>query len=63
MFDIFIHSSLSQNTFIYNASWAFQWSHGFLYEPLKCYVNLSINRPINTLLIENLAFGKYKVAF
>ena len=29
---------------------------------LDSLVNLSINWPINTLLIENLAFGKYEVA-
>ena len=58
----FFHALFNKNTCIYNSSWAFQWSHRFVYTLLDSFVYLSINWPINTFLIENLAFGKYEVA-
>ena len=59
---IYIYASLNKNTCIYNASRVPQWSHRFVYASLDSFVNLSINWPINTLLIVNLTFGKYEVA-
>ena len=51
MFDIFFHASIHKN-------------HRFVYTPLDSFVtgNLSLDRPIDTLLIGNLTFGKYEVA-
>ena len=37
-------------------------SHRLEYIPLNSLLNLSINWPINTSLIANVAFGKYEVA-
>ena len=34
----------------------------FVCTPFGSFVNLSINWPVNTLLIEILTFGKYEVA-
>ena len=58
--DIFFHASLNIKICIYNASCAIQWSHRFVYTPFDSFVNLSINWPINTLLIENLTFSMYE---
>ena len=55
------HTNIGHCMF-FNDSWEFQWSRRSVYAPWDSFVNQSINWPINTLLIENLAFGKYEVA-
>ena len=60
MFDIYFYAVLSKTPDIV---YTMHYGHRFVYTPLKYFVNLSINWPINTLLKENLAFDKYEVPF